>query len=91
MSDTDYGLYYNHEVSLILDGRGLDTQYYAFENSISLAMTATPTGETDTILNLENITILNGDPLKGKFAAGSVNKDYIIGIFVKEMGNNDIN
>jgi hypothetical protein len=90
MSDTDYKPYYNQQVSMIIDGRGWDTSGYTADNSVSLAMTATPTEETELMLTLEEITILNRQPLHGKYAAGSIQKQYIIGIFQETILSNDI-
>jgi hypothetical protein len=93
MSTTDYVTFYDQMVSLIIDGRGYDTRGVSSDVNISLVMTATPTGETDTMLNLKDIRVLNRDPLgrnRDTYAIGSINKDYIIAILLAELGGNDI-
>jgi hypothetical protein len=52
-------------------------------------MTATPTGETELMLTLEKITVLNKQPLQGEYAAGSIQKQYIIAILQSEIPSND--
>jgi hypothetical protein len=89
MSDTDYKPYYNQQVSMIIDGRGWDTSGYTADNSVSLAMTATPTGETDIMLTLEKITVLNKQPLQGEYAVGSIQKQYIIAVLQETIPSND--
>jgi len=81
----DIKQYYGKEVRLLLDGRGYETGksrgVWKANANVSVEINGTVIGETERFLNLKDVYVLNLEPIHYEFTNGSINKDYIIGIF----------
>ena len=75
----EFKQYYNTQVRLVVDARGYDKGNWSHDSNVSLEMDCVPVSETERLLNLERICVLNTSQ-KGEFRKGSINKDYIIGV-----------
>ncbi|MBI2632145.1 hypothetical protein HYW75_04015 [Candidatus Pacearchaeota archaeon] len=78
-------------VHIVVDGRGLETEKGDKNSNVSLEFVCSVTGESDSLLHMQDIRCRNlgifktsaDIPFYFKFTKGSVNKDYVIGIFIE--------
>lgn len=80
----EYRQYYHIPVRIIVDARIHNSEDWNFESNVSLKIDCVPVSETDKLLNLEEVCVLNSNPTE-KFRKGSINKDYIIGVLERQI------